>query len=231
MYRVAPVRHHNQTAKGATKGREIEAVAKLGDEQVARGNGVAAGQNAHSPRRGGSVNRINRNSVDRRDAADLRKNLSVFMVRRRSISVRLVFSWGNSTPESESKMDEFKKFDVFTRRSPALPISRTMGKLEAEKGSPASGWRVSEGAYCSCPVIRPFLPRRQRPHRPITTPPRRGRLVSSKTAAEYLSVSPNTIRKYVAEGKLPAFLIGNKLVKFDLAVLDHFLASRRVDNS
>ena len=34
-----------------------------------------------------------------------------------------------------------------------------------------------------------------------------------------------------AEGKLPAYLIGDKLVKFDPADLDHFLASNRIDNS
>lgn len=49
--------------------------------------------------------------------------------------------------------------------------------------------------------------------------------------AEILGVSPNTIRKFVAEGKLPADLIGDKLVKFDPQDLDRFLASRRVDNS
>ena len=66
---------------------------------------------------------------------------------------------------------------------------------------------------------------------PASTPPRRAGLVSSKAAAEFLGISPNTIRKFVAEGKLPAFVIGDKLVKFDPADLDHFLASRRVDNS
>ena len=55
--------------------------------------------------------------------------------------------------------------------------------------------------------------------------------MSSKQAAECLGVSQNTIRRFVAEGKLPANLIGEKLVKFDPADLDHFLASRRVDNS
>jgi excisionase family DNA binding protein len=55
--------------------------------------------------------------------------------------------------------------------------------------------------------------------------------VSSKHAAECLGVSQNTIRKFVAEEKLPAYLIGEKLVKFDPADLDHFLASNRIDNS
>ena len=55
--------------------------------------------------------------------------------------------------------------------------------------------------------------------------------MSSKSAAECLGVSYNTIRKFVADGKLSAYLIGDKLVKFDPADLDHFLASNRVDNS
>jgi len=46
-----------------------------------------------------------------------------------------------------------------------------------------------------------------------------------------LGISQNTIRKFVAEGKLPAFLIGEKLVKFDPKDLDDFLAKNRVDNS
>ena len=64
-----------------------------------------------------------------------------------------------------------------------------------------------------------------------TTPPRRVGLVSSKTAAERLGVSQNTIRKFVAEGKLPAYHIGDKLIRFDPKDLDDFLASRRVDHS
>jgi excisionase family DNA binding protein len=55
--------------------------------------------------------------------------------------------------------------------------------------------------------------------------------VSSKRAAEFLGVSQSTIRKFVAEGKLPAYHIGEKLVKFDPADLDKYLAANRVDNS
>ena len=36
------------------------------------------------------------------------------------------------------------------------------------------------------------------------------------------SVRSNIIRKFVSEGKLPAFLIGDNLVKFDAKDLDHF---------
>ena len=56
--------------------------------------------------------------------------------------------------------------------------------------------------------------------------------MSSKTAAEWLGISQNTIRKLVVDGKLPAYLIGEKkLVRFDPADLDKYLAAHRVDNS
>jgi excisionase family DNA binding protein len=56
--------------------------------------------------------------------------------------------------------------------------------------------------------------------------------LSSKAAAEYLGISPNSIRKLVADGKLSAYLIGEKkLVKFDLKDLDNYLAKCRVENS
>ena len=80
------------------------------------------------------------------------------------------------------------------------------------------------------PTVPPNHPARFTPSPAKTAPPGR-RLVSSKHAADYLGVSSNTIRKFVAEGKLPAYLIGDKLVKFDPADLDKYLASNRVDNS
>jgi excisionase family DNA binding protein len=52
--------------------------------------------------------------------------------------------------------------------------------------------------------------------------------VSSKTAAEWLGVSQNTIRKLVGDGKLAAYLIGEKkLVRFDPADLDKYLRRSR----
>ncbi|WP_394334229.1 helix-turn-helix domain-containing protein [Mycobacteroides abscessus] len=49
-----------------------------------------------------------------------------------------------------------------------------------------------------------------------------GRLLSTSQAAEYLGVSPNTIRKYSAAGKIRAFRVGVKLIKYDPADLDAF---------
>jgi len=55
--------------------------------------------------------------------------------------------------------------------------------------------------------------------------------LSSKQVAEYLGISDNTIRRLVAAGELPAYLIGKKkLVKFDPEDLDKYLAKNRVDN-
>lgn len=49
------------------------------------------------------------------------------------------------------------------------------------------------------------------------------RLLSTTQAAAYLGVSPNTIRKYRDDGKIRAFLVGEKLVKYDPQDLDRFL--------
>ena len=55
--------------------------------------------------------------------------------------------------------------------------------------------------------------------------------MSSKSAAEYLGISDNSIRKLVSDGKLSAYLISEKrLVKFDPADLDNYLAKCRVEN-
>ena len=49
------------------------------------------------------------------------------------------------------------------------------------------------------------------------------RLLSTAQAAEYLGVSQNTIRKYRDQGKIPAFLVGERLVKYDPEDLDSFM--------
>ncbi|WP_082279379.1 helix-turn-helix domain-containing protein [Mycobacterium colombiense] len=46
------------------------------------------------------------------------------------------------------------------------------------------------------------------------------RLLSTVQAADYLGVSTNTIRNYIARGWLTAQRIGPKLLKFDPADLD-----------
>jgi excisionase family DNA binding protein len=57
-------------------------------------------------------------------------------------------------------------------------------------------------------------------------PPRQ--LLSTVQAAAYLDVSVNTVRKYLAEGKIVARRVGVKLIKFDPADLDEF--AQRFDN-
>jgi excisionase family DNA binding protein len=48
---------------------------------------------------------------------------------------------------------------------------------------------------------------------------------------ENLGISPNSIRKLVGDGKLSAYLIGEKkLVKLHPEDLDNYLAKCRVDN-
>ena len=39
-------------------------------------------------------------------------------------------------------------------------------------------------------------------------------------AATYLDVTPKTIRRYIAEGKLPAYRLGDRVVRIKVADLD-----------
>ncbi|WP_157929684.1 helix-turn-helix domain-containing protein [Mycobacteroides abscessus] len=57
---------------------------------------------------------------------------------------------------------------------------------------------------------------------PVVPGKKPGRLLSTNQAAEYLGVSSNTIRKYSAAGKIKAFRVGVKLIKYDPADLDAF---------
>jgi excisionase family DNA binding protein len=49
--------------------------------------------------------------------------------------------------------------------------------------------------------------------------PRR-RLASTTEAAIYADLSTRTIRRYIAEGRLPGYRVGPRLVKIDLDDLD-----------
>jgi excisionase family DNA binding protein len=49
------------------------------------------------------------------------------------------------------------------------------------------------------------------------------RLLSTTQAADYLGVSATTVRKYRDEGKIRAFYVGEKLVKYDPEDLDRFM--------
>lgn len=48
-------------------------------------------------------------------------------------------------------------------------------------------------------------------------------LLTLKEAAEYLQVSPNTVRNYIAKYGLKAQRVGPKLLKFRRADLDAFI--------
>jgi len=48
-------------------------------------------------------------------------------------------------------------------------------------------------------------------------------LLSTKQAADYLGVCPNTVRKYADEGKIKRYRIGVKLFKFDRQDLDRLI--------
>jgi excisionase family DNA binding protein len=48
-------------------------------------------------------------------------------------------------------------------------------------------------------------------------------LTSTTNAATYLGVSVRTIRRYIADGRLPSYRVGPRLVKVDYADLDALL--------
>ncbi|WP_220096857.1 helix-turn-helix domain-containing protein [Mycolicibacterium houstonense] len=53
-------------------------------------------------------------------------------------------------------------------------------------------------------------------------------LISTKEAANRLRISPNTLRKYVALGLIPAHKVGLRLLKFEPNDVDKLV--RRIDN-
>jgi excisionase family DNA binding protein len=50
-------------------------------------------------------------------------------------------------------------------------------------------------------------------------------VMNIRQASEYLGVSPDTLYKYLAENKIPAFKLGNRW-KFKKALLDRWMESK-----
>lgn len=50
---------------------------------------------------------------------------------------------------------------------------------------------------------------------PQATTPLLGRLITTRRAAEMCGVHPNTIREYIREGRLPAYRVGERLIRID----------------
>jgi len=48
-------------------------------------------------------------------------------------------------------------------------------------------------------------------------------LVTIAAAAEYASVAPKTIRRYIAAGRITGYRMGPRLIRVDLAELDRLL--------
>lgn len=72
----------------------------------------------------------------------------------------------------------------------------------------------------------------QRSQDGTSTPPGRvdsaAGLISTKEAANRLRISPNTLRKYVALGLIPAHKVGLRLLKFEPNDVDKLV--RKIDN-
>lgn len=56
--------------------------------------------------------------------------------------------------------------------------------------------------------------------------PAQRRFYSLEQSATYLDVTVKTVRRWIAEGRLPAYRLGDRLLKVDIADLDAF--ARRV---
>ena len=50
----------------------------------------------------------------------------------------------------------------------------------------------------------------------MTVEPRHSRLMGIAEAAEYANVHPSTLRRRIADGQLPAYRVGPKLLKVDI---------------
>lgn len=53
-------------------------------------------------------------------------------------------------------------------------------------------------------------------------------LLTQREVAEYLGVTTRTVRNWSAAGKLPAYKLGDKIVRYDMAEVDAFLSLSRV---
>jgi len=90
-----------------------------------------------------------------------------------------------------------------------------------KKGARVSRYPSDSPAKTAAQVTVVTTPRnRATPAKAVGAVPR---LLSTRQAAEYLGVSANTIRKYRDSGKIRAFYVGEKLVKYDPEDLDRFL--------
>lgn len=55
------------------------------------------------------------------------------------------------------------------------------------------------------------------------TPTLSRRLISLEQAAEYAGVSPRTVRRYVAAGRLTGYRVGPRLIRLDISEVDAML--------
>ena len=65
-------------------------------------------------------------------------------------------------------------------------------------------------------VASPYRPNFDRDEGAMTVEPRHRRLIGISEAAEYANVHPSTRRRRMADGQLPAYRVGPKLLKVDL---------------
>jgi len=62
---------------------------------------------------------------------------------------------------------------------------------------------------------------------PAQPSPRRHKLATINEAADYLSVHPKTLRRWIAAGRITSYAAGPRLIRVDLDELDAMLTSGR----
>ena len=75
---------------------------------------------------------------------------------------------------------------------------------------------ASTGHHAVAGVASPYRPNFDRNEDVMTVEPRHIRLMGIAEAAEYTNVHPSTLRRRIADGQLPAYRVGPKLLKVDI---------------
>jgi excisionase family DNA binding protein len=58
-------------------------------------------------------------------------------------------------------------------------------------------------------------------------PPRRHQLATVAEAAQYISVNPKTVRRWINQGRLTGYAAGPRLIRVDLDEVDAMLSAGR----
>ena len=101
--------------------------------------------------------------------------------------------------------------------SPRKPLARASARLRARRGRPSAG----HSAGHSVPEVRGATGRDPRALADLAAAPLRPRLLQVEDGARYLAVSTKTLRRWIAEGRVPVVrLAGFRRPLVEVAALD-----------